>query len=84
MKLVALVVASFGLLVSSCGSGSFDCSAACNKVYDQCGLVLQGQGGNNLSKAECNTVCNANTTNRQQSLDCIKAAACSGINACLQ
>ena len=55
MKLVALVVASFGLLVSSCGSGSFDCSAACNKVYDQCGLVLQGQGGNNLSKAECNT-----------------------------
>jgi hypothetical protein len=86
MKLIAVTVALFGLALSACGSGSYSCSSACNKIYDQCGLALQDQNGP-VDKAGCNSLCNSRPgAERDRALTCIKAAACTeqAIFACVQ
>ena len=54
MKLVAITVALLGFALSGCGSGAYNCSSACNKIYDECRLALQDQSGP-IDKAACNT-----------------------------
>ena len=81
----ASVAVLFGVLmtlgVAGCG-GDFDCSDACNKIYNQCRGALT-VGGVPVSQAQCVQGCNAET-DKASALSCIEKAQCTAIGACLQ
>jgi len=61
------------------------CATSCAKIYDECGLALQGPSGKTLSEAHCVDLCE-DDDNKTSKISCVLSKSCAdgqGIADCI-
>ncbi len=87
MKTRSMIVVLSGLLFVGCGGGgSFECSLACEKIFDECDLSSFRTPGGTVTASTCVDVCEEGQKEAPAAvssmLSCIDKTSCGNISTC--